>query len=83
MKALVIANYPKDLRPLKGALNHCTLATACDFALEGCEPPYLKDQGLVTGVVDKEVADQALAEPQEDNVHPLVERLMERNMLSM
>lgn len=32
-------------------------------------------------MVDKEVADQALAEPQEDNVHPLVERLMERNML--
>lgn len=48
MKALVIESYLKDLGTFKGALDYCTLATACQFALEGRGPPDLQDQAIAT-----------------------------------
>jgi hypothetical protein len=48
MKAMVIANYVKDLGPLQSSLSHSTLVTACDVALQGRGPPDLKDQVIAT-----------------------------------
>lgn len=106
MKAIVIENYLKDLGPLKSALDYCTLATACQLALEGRGPPDFQDQviatvawqaaqiqrvsrllehlakqGLITDVVDVEIADQALADHQEDVVVPVAERFREDDKL--
>ncbi|KAF5858872.1 hypothetical protein ETB97_003621 [Aspergillus alliaceus] len=106
MKAIVIENYLKDLGPLKSALDYCTLATACQLALEGRGPPEFQDQviatiawqaaqiqrvgrllehlakqGLITDVVDVEIADQALADHQADVVVPMVERFREDDKL--
>ncbi|KKK22844.1 hypothetical protein P175DRAFT_0501544 [Aspergillus ochraceoroseus IBT 24754] len=107
MKAIVIENYLKDLGPLKSALDYCTLATACQYALEGRGPPDLQDQviatiawqaaqmqrvgrllehltkqGLITDVVDVEIADQALADHEEDVVVPVAERFHRDHKLS-
>lgn len=106
MKAIVIENYLKDLGPLKSAIDYCTLATACQLALEGRGPPDFQDQviatiawqaaqiqrvgrllehlakqGLITDVVDVEIADQALADHQEDVVVPVAERFREDDKL--
>lgn len=48
MKAIVIENYLTDLGSLKSALDYCTLATACQIALEGRGPPDLQDQVIAT-----------------------------------
>lgn len=48
MRDVVIENYLKDLDRLKHAIEYCTLATACQFALEGRGPRYLKDQTIAT-----------------------------------
>jgi hypothetical protein len=48
MKAFVIENYLKDLGPLKSRLDYCTLATACQYALEGRGPPDFQDQVVAT-----------------------------------
>ncbi|KAJ5595381.1 uncharacterized protein N7459_001589 [Penicillium hispanicum] len=82
-------NYLKDLGPLRSALDYCTLATACQFALEGHGPPDFQDQvqrvgrllehlakqGLIIDVVDEEIADQALVGHEEDVVVPVAERV--------
>jgi hypothetical protein len=107
MKALVIESYLKDLGPLKSAVDYCTLATACQFALEGRGPPELQDQviatiawqaaqiqlvgrlleylakqGLIIDIIDVEIADQALADHQQDIVEPLAGRFHEDDKLS-
>ncbi|KAJ5713577.1 uncharacterized protein N7483_010758 [Penicillium malachiteum] len=48
MKVLVIESYLKDLGPLQYALDYCTLATACQCALERRGPPDLQDQVIST-----------------------------------
>ncbi|KAJ5622524.1 hypothetical protein N7528_005756 [Penicillium herquei] len=48
MKALVIESYLRDLGSLQSALDYCTLASACQCALEGRGPPDLKDQVIST-----------------------------------
>ena len=48
MKAVVIANYLKDLGPLKSAVSYSTLATACQLALDGRGPPDFRDQVIAT-----------------------------------
>ncbi|CRL28483.1 unnamed protein product [Penicillium camemberti] len=46
--SLTLKNYLKDLGYLKNALCYSTLATACQFALEGRGPPDFKDQTIAT-----------------------------------
>ena len=107
MKAIVMESYLKDLGTRKSALDYCTLATACQWALEGRGPPDFQDQviatiawqaaqmqrvayllehlakqGLITDIVDVKIADQALADHQEDIVVPVVERLWDDDKLS-
>ncbi|KAJ9222686.1 hypothetical protein DTO207G8_8023 [Paecilomyces variotii] len=72
MKVLVIENYLKDLGPLKAALDYCTLATACQLALEGRGPPDLQDQVIAT------IAWQAV---QMQRVSGLLEQLAEQGLI--
>ncbi|KAJ9247348.1 hypothetical protein DTO207G8_8128 [Paecilomyces variotii] len=46
-----LQNYLKDLGPLKAALDYCTLATACQIALEGRGPPDFQDQVIATKTI--------------------------------
>ncbi|KAJ9216051.1 hypothetical protein DTO166G4_2295 [Paecilomyces variotii] len=72
MKVLVIENYLKDLGPLKAALDYCTLATACQLALEGRGSPDLQDQVIAT------IAWQAV---QMQRVSGLLEQLAEQGLI--
>ncbi|KUM55788.1 hypothetical protein ACN42_g11449 [Penicillium freii] len=46
MRDVVIKSYLQDLGNLKQAIDYCTLATACQLALEGRGPRDLKDQAI-------------------------------------
>ncbi|KGO47995.1 hypothetical protein PEX1_062180 [Penicillium expansum] len=48
MKDFLLKDYLKELGPLKNALGYSTLATACQFALEGRGPRDFKDQAIAT-----------------------------------
>lgn len=72
-KALVLESYLKDLGPLKGTLDYCTLATACQLALEGHGPPDLQDQ---------EIATIAWQEAQLQRVSRLLEHLAKHGLIA-